>query len=224
MNSKSTGFFSARNITALAILLALVIVMQTFGATINIGPVQLNFTLVPIALGAMLLGKWSGAFLGFACGVVVLIQVIMGLVPFYTLIWTETPLWAGLTCVVKTTLAGFLSGLIYKPIAKKHKLLAVFLSAAVVPVVNTALFVVGCLLMWEPISTISGGTNLLGFILVSLVTFNFFLELAVNLIVAPALYKVIKVIDKSGNYAGDIENQVDKSQSVEDFFTIYDEE
>ncbi len=224
MNKSNGGFFSARNITALAILLALVVVMQTFGATINIGPVQLNFTLVPIALGAILLGKWSGAFLGFACGIVVMIQVIMGLVPFYTLIWTETPFWAALTCVVKTTVAGFLAGVVYKPIAKKNKLLAVFVSAAIVPVVNTALFIVGCLLMWEPISSIAGGTNLLGFILVSLVTFNFFLELGVNLIVAPALHRVIKAIDKNGSYAGDIEKGEDKEEPKEEDIVIKEDD
>lgn len=197
MNNKS-GFFSARNITLLAILIALVVVMQTFGASINIGPVQLNFTLIPIALGAIMLGKWSGALLGFACGVVVFIQVAMGLVPFYILIWNGAPVIATLTCIVKTTVAGFLAGLIYEPIAKKNKLVAVFVASAIVPIVNTFLFIIGCLLMWEPISTWAGGTNLLGFILVSLVTFNFFAELGVNLLVAPALNRVLRAVGKGG--------------------------
>ena len=96
----SSRFFTARNITSFAILLALVIVLQTFGGAINIGPVQLNFTLIPIALGAILLGPLAGGILGLACGIVVTIQVIMGLVPFYVLIWTETPVVALLTCVV----------------------------------------------------------------------------------------------------------------------------
>ena len=77
---------TTREITGTAILLALVIVLQAFGGTISIGAVQLNFTLIPIVLGAVLFGKWSGLFLGFACGVVVLIQVIMGLAPFYVVI------------------------------------------------------------------------------------------------------------------------------------------
>ena len=117
----NSRYFTARNITALSILLALVIVLQTFGGAINIGPVQLNFTLIPIALGAILLGPIAGLILGFACGVVVAIQVIMGLVPFYVLIWTETPVVALLTCVVKTTVAGLVSGLVYKAVAKKNR-------------------------------------------------------------------------------------------------------
>lgn len=198
MNNK--GFFTARNITALSILLALVIVLQTFGGAINIGPVQLNFTLIPIALGAILLGPIAGLILGFACGVVVAIQVILGLVPFYVLIWTETPVVALLTCVVKTTVAGFVAGLTYKMFVRKNRYVAVFVSAALVPIINTALFILGCLGMWDAMVLIAGGTNILGFIIVSLVTFNFFIELAINLLCAPALYRVIKVVDRNGVY------------------------
>ena len=200
MNSK---FFSARNVTSLAILIALVVVLQTFGGAINIGPVQLNFTLIPIALGAILLGPLAGLILGFACGVVVAIQVILGLVPFYVLIWTETPVVALLTCVVKTTVAGYIAGLIFKIFRKKNFYISVFVAAALVPIINTALFIVGCLGMWEVMVSLAGGTNVLGFILVSLVTFNFFVELAINLLCAPALYKVIKVVDRSGVYGSD---------------------
>lgn len=194
---KNNGYFSARRITWLAILLSLVIVLQTFGGSINIGAVQLNFTLIPIVLGAILLGPLAGLILGFACGVVVLIQVIVGLVPFYTLIWTETPVVAALTCVLKTSVAGLLCGYVYKVVAKKSVYVAVFMASAIVPIVNTGLFVVGCLGMWDAIVMIAGGSNIFGFIILSLVGFNFFIELAVNVLVAPALYKVIKVIDKA---------------------------
>lgn len=194
MNTK--GYFSARRVTWLAILLALVIVLQTFGGSVNIGAVQLNFTLVPIVLGAIILGPLAGLILGLACGIVVLIQVIIGLVPFYTLIWTEAPVVAALTCVVKTTVAGFLCGYVYKIVAKKNAYVAVFVAASVVPIVNTGLFILGCLGMWSAILTIAGGSNIFGFIVISLVGVNFFVELAVNLLVSPALYKVIKVVDK----------------------------
>ena len=56
---------SAKQITGIAVLLALVIVLQSLGGTIVIGAVQLNFTLIPIVLGAILFGPLVGAFLGF---------------------------------------------------------------------------------------------------------------------------------------------------------------
>ena len=191
------GFFSAKQITGMAVLLALVIVLQAFGGTIMIGAVQLNFTLIPIVLGAIVFGPFAGGFLGLACGVVVLIQVIIGGSPFYALIWTNDPVVTTLTCIVKTTVAGVLSGWIYRWLVVKNELLATFIASGIVPVVNTLLFIVGCLFMTDSVYTMANGQNVLKFILVGLVTFNFFLEFAINLLVAPALQRVLGVIGKS---------------------------
>lgn len=191
---KKSNFFSAKRITGISILLALVIVLQAVGGTISIGAVQLNFTLIPIVLGAILYGASIGAFLGFACGIVVLIQVIMGTVPFYVLIWTNDPVVTTLTCIVKTTVAGFVSGLLFKWISGKNGLVAVFVASGIVPVINTALFIVGCLFM-NSVGDMAGEQNVLVFILVGIVTFNFFIELAINLIVAPSVHRVIGIVD-----------------------------
>ncbi len=186
--------FSSKQITGIAVLMALVIVLQALGGTIVIGPVQLNFTLIPIVLGSIIFGPLVGALLGFACGVVVLIQVIMGLAPFYVIIWSNDPIVTTLTCIVKTTVAGFLSGFAYRVISKNNSVVAMFVASAIVPVVNTGLFIVGCLFMTNSVYGMASGQNVLVFILVSLVTFNFFIELALNMIVAPALNRVLKII------------------------------
>ena len=194
-------FFSAANMAKLGVLLALVIALQAFGGSINIGIVSLNFTLIPIVLGAILLGPAAGALLGFACGVVVLVQVIMGLSPFYVIIWANSPFVTVLTCIVKTMAAGAAAGALFRLIEKKNRYVAVFAASAAVPVVNTAPFIVGCLCMQDSIAMYqataeAGGMNVFLFILVGLVTFNFFIELAVNLIVAPALNTVIGAVEK----------------------------
>ncbi len=189
-------FFSAKNVTALSILLALVIVLQAFGGSIPIGAVTLNFSLIPIVMGALLLGAWAGAFLGLASGVVVLIQVVTGANAFYALIWTNQPIITTLICLLKTTVAGFVAGVVFKAIEKRNLYVAVFVAAAIVPVINTALFVLGCTAMWDTIAQIAGGKNVFVYILVGLVTFNFFAELAVNLLVAPALHSVYRVTEK----------------------------
>ncbi len=188
--------FSSKQITGIAVLLALVIVLQAALGSISIGVVQLNFTLIPIVLGAILFGPFAGAFLGLACGVVVLVQVIMGLVPFYALIWANDPVVTLFTCILKTTVAGFVSGLLFALLKKKNAYVALFVASGVVPVINTALFVVGCLFMTDSVYVMAGGVNVLKFILVSIVTFNFFIEFAINLIFSPALYRVIGVVDK----------------------------
>ena len=192
---KTEKSLKAKRLTGIAVLLALVIVLQAFGGTIPLGVVQLNFTLVPIVLGALLYGPIVGAFLGFACGVVVLAQVIAGGNPFYTIIWTNDPIVTTLTCIVKTTAAGFLSGLFVCFFDKSNDKKTVFIASGIVPIVNTSLFIIGCLFM-SGVYQMAGGENVIKFILVGLVTFNFFFELAVNLLVAPALHRVIKVIRK----------------------------
>ncbi len=186
--------FTSKQITGIAVLFALVIVLQAVGGTVSIGPVQLNFTLIPIVLGAIIFGPIVGAFLGFISGVIVLNQVIMGAVPFYTLIWTNDPVATVFTCLLKTTVAGYLSGLAYSLIKNKNEVLSVFVASAIVPVVNTALFILGCLCMTNSVYAMANGTNVIVFILVSLVTFNFFIELAINLILAPTLHKALKYI------------------------------
>ncbi len=187
---------SAKNAAALAILLALVIVLQAFGGSFTIGAVTLNFTLIPIVLGALVLGPWAGAFLGLASGIVVLIQVILAPSGFYYIIWTYSPFVTTMICLVKTTVAGWVAGWLFGLLEKRNRLLATFVAAGIVPVINTALFVVGCTAMWDTVALVAEGQNVFVFILVGLVTFNFFLELAVNLIVSPALHTVYRVVEK----------------------------
>lgn len=194
MNSRKS--FSAQRLTGVAVLLALVIVLQTFGGVVNIGVVQMNFTLIPIVLGAIMYGAFTGAFLGLTCGVIVLIQVIMGMVPFYTVIWSNDPIVVTLTCLLKTTVAGYVAGVLFKLFEKKNAYVAIFLASGIVPIINTALFVVGCLGMVNSVHAMAGNGNLLWFILGTIVTFNFFVEFAVNLLVAPALYTVYRVIER----------------------------
>lgn len=193
---KKSNFFSAKNVTVLAILLALVIVLQAFGGSFNIGAVTLNFTLIPLVLGAIVLGPLAGAFLGFASGVVVLIQVILAPAGFYYIIWTNSPFVTTMICLVKTTVAGFVSGWIFNLLEKKNRYAAVFIASGVVPVINTGLFILGCLCMWDTIALMSEGMNVFMFILVGLVTFNFFIEFAINLLVSPGLHTVYEVVEK----------------------------
>ena len=157
MGNKLT--FTAKQITGVAVLLALVIVLQAVLGSVPIGAVTLNFTLIPIVLGGILFGSVAGAILGFACGIVVLIQVIIGIYPLYTTIWAGDPIVVTLTCIVKTTVAGYLGGLAYKMISKKQPIVALFVASAIVPVVNTSLFVIGCLCMTNSIYVEAGTQN-----------------------------------------------------------------
>ena len=206
---EKSKFFSAKNIAYLGILLALVILLQWFASAIPMGSgVQLNLSLIPIVLGAIMFGMAGGAFLGLACGIVVLIQVVTVPSPFYTTIWAYSPVVTSFTCLLKTTIAGLVAGLLYKIIAKKIPLAAVFVAAGIIPVINTAIFILGCLCMGNTMTvfrdilvndfamTEFSEMNVFVFILVGIVTFNFFIEFAINMVLAPAIHRVVLVVEK----------------------------
>ena len=185
----------------LSILTAVVLVLQAAGIVIKI-PVlgtPVSLVLIPIALGAMILGPAAGAWLGFVFGLEVYIQCgVMGLDPFTAFLFQQNPVITAGICLVKSTLAGYLAGLIYKLLANKNELLAVFLAAAVTPVVNTGVFVTGCFVIFDTISafadSIGYGKNAIHFIFIGLAGLNFVFEFIINMVFAPSLQRVIHLV------------------------------
>lgn len=201
--SRRREFFSAKNVAFLAVLVALVIILQVFGGYFKIGATSLSFVLVPIILGGMLLGVGAGALLGCVFGLVVIIDALCGIDPFTMFLLSEQPVLTVLLCIVKGVAAGALSALLFKAIAKKNKYVAVFVSAAAAPIINTGIFILGALLITEPINAFltSVGMELAGLspfyiVVVICVGVNFFVELAINLVFAPAVYTVERVVEK----------------------------
>ena len=75
---KRNNHASVVRLTSLALLAALVVVLQTVASGIRIGPVPISLTLVPIVVGAILFGPGAGAGLGAVFGIVCLIAGITG--------------------------------------------------------------------------------------------------------------------------------------------------
>lgn len=203
MEKKKSSFFSAKNISFLAVLTALVIVLQVFSGFFKIGATTFSFVLIPIVLGGMLLGPMAGTFLGFVFGCVVLIDALCGLDPFTLYLLGEQPVFTVLLCLVKGMGAGFVSAIAYKLIAAKNKYVAVFVASALAPIVNTGIFIIGAFFITNSISAFlsSAGMDLTGLspfyiILVFCVGVNFFVEFALNLVLAPAVYTVENVVEK----------------------------
>ena len=186
-NVKST-FFTAKNVAVLAVLLALVIVLQVFGLAIPMpGGTSMSFVLVPIILGGMILGPGAGTFLGLAFGIITifdpLAMTLMNYVPAITV----------LTVVLKGLCAGLVPSLLFRLISRKNKYVAAYVAALAAPVCNTGIFFLGCLLMQEALVA-SVGMAFWAFI--SLIMINFAIELGVNVVIAPAIYSVDNVIEK----------------------------
>ena len=185
----------------LALLTAAVLILQLAGVAIRLPflgtPVSL--VLVPIALGAMLLGPLAGAWLGFVFGMVVFIVCgVMATDPFTAMLFADHPIFTALTCLVKSTLAGFLCGVSYRALQKKRPLLATFAAAAIAPVVNTGVFILGCVTMMGTVEgiAVSLGQSFLYFVIIGCAGLNFIFELILNMALSPALYRVTGILVK----------------------------
>ncbi len=194
MNFKQ-GAFSARNIATLGVLTALVFVFQFLAPYLNIGGTSFALVLVPIVMGAMLIGPWAGAFLGFVFSTIVFLCGLFGMDPFFTsrminINWFLT----FLIIYLKGIMAGLVPGLIFKWLREKNKHLAVFISSISAPIVNTGIFLLGSLLTQNVF--LKDFPEFMTIVLSMAIFINFLVELAINIIANPAIYTVVKVIEK----------------------------
>lgn len=179
---------NTKKIAGVGLLTAIVVVLQLLGSFIHFGPFSISLVLIPIVVGASLYGVLSGAWLGLAFGITVLISgnaaAFLAISPAGTVI----------TVLLKGMLAGLLAGAVYKAIEKKNKAVATIVAAIVCPVVNTGIFLIGCrLFFFDTIKTWAAGTNVFVYMITGLVGFNFLFELGTNIILSPTIVKLTKL-------------------------------
>ncbi len=177
-----------RKLVLTAVLIAVVFALQYLGSFIRFGVFSISLVLVPIVIGAALCGPAAGAILGFAFGVAVLASgdaaLFLGINPFGTVV----------TVLLKGLLAGLAAGFVYRALSKKNEMLAVILAAIVCPVVNTGIFLLGCLVFFLPtVTEWAGGTNVGVYMITSFVGLNFLFEMVVNIILSPVIIRLINI-------------------------------
>jgi len=184
--------------TGLAILSAIIIVLQVFTTFVRFGPFSITLALIPIVVGAAMYGVGAGAYLGAVFSVVVVIMCITGGDVGGFMVWSANPFMCVVMCMLKGTMAGLCAGAVYKALKEKNKLLAVIMAALVSPIVNTGIFIIGMLLFFrETLAAWAGGSDLLSYIILGLTGVNFLIELGVNMILSPVVVKIIDAVQKT---------------------------
>ncbi len=186
------------------VLLALVIVLQLLSNYVKIGQINITLALIPLAMGAILYGPLTGLLLGLAIGAVIIVAPDTQLFLNYNVGLTI------LLCLLKTGLAGLVSGLVYLGVLKLNFLkkakvvVAIILAALVTPIINTGVFILG-------VSTMFVGLDMGNLVVSSnfgeafvaiygiVVTINFLIEFLVSAIVSPALVYLTKVLAKQND-------------------------
>ena len=194
-----------RTLTGMALLTAVVVILQLLGAFVRFGPFSISLVLIPIVVGAALYGVWAGAWLGFVFGMVVLFQPDTGV--FLTI----SPLGTILVVLLKGALAGLCAGLVYKALSQRSKQAeapskdgkkpgvdpAVIAAAIVCPIVNTGIFLLGCLVFFLPTirewAAASGFKNVGAYMILGLVGGNFLFELLFNIVLSPVIVRLIRI-------------------------------
>lgn len=182
-----------KNLVGLALLTAVVVVLQSLGSFIRFGIFSVSLVLIPIVIGAALYGVKAASFLGLVFGLTVLIS---GDANFFLTFNAQGTI---ITVLSKGILCGFLTALVYK--ATKN----VLISAIVCPIVNTGVFVIGCLLFFMPLAqdaytslygTISADESNLAVAVAAFVGLNFFAELIFNIVISPVVVRLINLRKK----------------------------
>ena len=191
---------SIYNLVVTAIFIAITAVLQLFASSITLGTVSFSIVLIPIVISGILVGPLGGFLTGLTFGVITMIGGITG-----GDIFTATLMQSGtrgfiittLICLVKGSMAGLVSALVYKAIKDNNNFVAVVLASATAPIVNTSLFILGALTLSDVLSaTFAQGSSVIYFLVIGCAGINFIIEFLVNMIFAPAIYQLIKAVGK----------------------------
>ena len=193
MNNKT------KKIVGIGLFTAIVVVLQLITSGLaRAGMFSITFVLVPIVVGAAVYDWRAGAWLGFVFSALAMLDAG----PFLSLDVLGTVV----TVFAKGTLCGLIAGLVYK-LLEKNQTVAVISAAVVCPLVNTGIFFLGCCVFFLPglqqwaldFAALNNlpEMNIFTYIFTVLIGGNFFIELAMNLILVPVITRLIHLGRKS---------------------------
>lgn len=178
-----------------AVMTAFVIVFQLLSTyTTFFGPFSTAIALIPIIIGAALCGAGVGAWLGLVFGLVVL------LTGGAALFWAFSIPGSIVTVLLKGLACGLAAGLAYRLFSRFNRYLAVLAAAVACPVVNTAVFLLGCALFFLPSADAIAaalGLAVSGMaVFWALATANFLFELGLSVLFSPLILRLLGIVRK----------------------------
>ena len=135
--------FDARTIAEYAVFIAIILMMRVTGLSrIPVGPLVMTLTMVPIAIGAMLLGPLGGAILGMVFGFTSLYDAMTGASAMTGFFFQVSPFHTVVLCVVTRTLVGAVTGWLFQLLRKldRQRIWCYFAGGLLAPMLNTIFF------------------------------------------------------------------------------------
>ena len=185
---------ATQELVLLSILTAMVAILAYLGGFIKIGGLaSISLTLIPVVIGAALCGVYAGAWLGGVAGAVFFLTA-------------DAAFWLGLsipgtivTVMVKGVLAGLAAGAAYRLFEKTNRYLAVIASAVICPIVNTGIFLLGCLVFFMDTVkefAITESISVGAYLILFFVGLNFVFELLTNVVCSPVILRILNIRKK----------------------------
>lgn len=189
-----------KRMVQMAILVAIMLIFAfTPLGYFKAGAVEITFMIIPVAIGAIVLGPAAGAILGGVFGITSFIQCF-GMSPFGTFIFSLNPWICALMCIIPRVLCGYLSGLVFKALVKidKTKIVSYFAASMSTAILNTVFFMLSIILFfWKNeafISQMTGWgmpTDAVWPFLVAFVGVNGVIEAVVGFIIGGGIAKAV---------------------------------
>ncbi|MBQ1878219.1 MAG: ECF transporter S component [Erysipelotrichaceae bacterium] len=191
---------NTKKMATVALLAAVIVVLQLMASSIRIGPHTISLSLIPIVVGAIVCGPLAGCFLGAVSATIITIASVTGADQGGLLMVQYNPVACIAMIYLKTSLAGLISGWVYKLIAQKNEMVAVFVASILVPLINTGIFTLGVLTIFRPLvegwAAAAGASSVIYYVFIIMIGMNFVLEVAINAVLAPVVARVLKSVGK----------------------------
>ena len=174
-----------KEMVVVASLGAIVAVLQYISMFIKFGPFNITLALTPVVVGAILYGPKAGGILGAIMGVVVLLTNSEAF-------FVVNPIATIFVCIAKSMIAGALAGYIYQFIQNKN--VGIVVSSVMMPIVNTLIFVICCLLFFFPtLREWASGQNTLVYLFGTMIGLQFLVELTINSLLSPIVIRLVEI-------------------------------
>ncbi len=195
-----------REMAQLAILIALMVILAfTPIGFLKVGVIEITFLILPVAIGATVLGPIGGAILGGVFGLLSFVQCFTGSL-FGAFVLELNPVLTFLICMIPRILCGWLPGMLFRVLYQrdKTKVVSFFAATLSTALLNTIFFMGAIVLFFWQNDAFLGKmgewgipTNSVWAFLVAFVGVNGVVEAVVNCLLGGAIGKALmKFVNK----------------------------
>jgi len=204
---KATTNFSTYKMVQLALFIAIIVLMDVTKLGYIIKPgMSITLLVIPVTVGAIVLGPMQGAILGAVFGLTSFAQCF-GADPVGVALLAYNPIGTFIMTMVPRILMGLLTGLIFKALKRidKTKGISYAVASLAGPALNTVLFLTTMILLFYNTEIIQGVASGLGAanpfaFIIAAAGVNALAEIGVCFIVGTALAKTIDIFAGRSGY------------------------